>query len=816
MGLNYLRKSPGGYVLISLIIILFLVLSLPAVAEADSTLSMTAKAGFNGYVRTGEPVSFTVKIDNPGPEIRGDLQVSCNQFGSRVIYSRQVVLPQGACKSFNIYASDDQGQSFNLRLMAKDKELVSSRVKVTRLPPQEMMVGVLSDNLEALNHLGAVKLPGNAQRVTVINLKGEDIPSNPIMLESMDVLVLADFSSHNLRPKQLSSMQSWVEGGGLLVTCGGANWQKTLNSLPETLLPVQVSGSVQVSSLAELEKWTGQQLPAGKNIILSQGQTTRGTTLVANGQSPVLVASKIGHGNVYYLACDPGSSPFDNWSGNDSLWLNIFTHSDPHQVISAANARTMMMDQRRHEIGWALRSIPASDLPSRGLLAAVLLLYILILGPGAYLLLKKFDRRELGWIVIPLTAILLFSATYFVGFKGKGRDVFTRVISIVQIEPEFDYARVNSYIGAFAPTHREFSVKLTGNLLVDILPMDFYRDGPGIDNENLPVLATVKQGADTRVSFGDLSRWSTRSIATRSSIYQPGNIDAKLYTQGNKITGTVTNNTRQTLSDCIIFSRYGYQKLNKLEPGETTQVDFMLYLSMQNRPSYYRLFESYPINYPRGFNPFRAQDNSKMRIMEMYFNRGQGQDNEKLMFIGWSEEEIKGVLDSNGMGKVYPSTAWLSPLPVNILQGDKVSIPPGIINGRIIEVKANHCEQNLQGVQFGGGPVTFQLDLPYEPGSLQVERLNLLAPADNFQSARWIKMELYQWSTGSWKEVKYQLMGNSIEDWQKYLSEKGSLRVRISPSGADGWVHLQGVTLTMEANYQNRGQQPSLTTSEGR
>ncbi|MDD2372948.1 MAG: hypothetical protein PHF03_05150, partial [Syntrophomonadaceae bacterium] len=198
MSMDNLRKSPGGYVLISLIIILFLVLSLPTVAEADSTLSMTAKAGFNGYVRTGEPVSFAVKIDNSGPEIRGDLQVSSNQFGSRVIYSRQVVLPQGACKSFNIYASDDQGQSFNLRLMVGDKELASSRVKVNRLPPQEMIVGVLSSNLEALNHLGAMKLPGNAQRVTVINLKGEDIPSNPIMLESMDVLVLADFSSHNL------------------------------------------------------------------------------------------------------------------------------------------------------------------------------------------------------------------------------------------------------------------------------------------------------------------------------------------------------------------------------------------------------------------------------------------------------------------------------------------------------------------------------------------------------------------------------------------------------------------------------------------
>ena len=59
-------------------------------------------------------------------------------------------------------------------------------------------------------------------------------------------------------------------------------------------------------------------------------------------------------------------------------------------------------------------------------------------------------------------------------------------------------------------------------------------------------------------------------------------------------------------------------------------------------------------------------------------------------------------------------------------------------------------------------------------------------------------------------------MGNPIKDWQKYLSEKGSLRVRISPSATDGFVYLQGVTLTMEAKYQNRSQQPGLITGEGR
>lgn len=185
----------------------------------------------------------------------------------------------------------------------------------------------------------------------------------------------------------------------------------------------------------------------------------------------------------------------------------------------------------------------------------------------------------------------------------------------------------------------------------------------------------------------------------------------------------------------------------------------------------------------------------------MYLDGEQGQDNSKIMLMAWSEEEVPGVIDSNGGGRVYPSTAWLSLLPVNLIHDNKVSIPPGIINGRIIEVNANHCEQNLQGVQFGGGPVTFQLDLPLALKNLQITKLDLLAPTDNFLVARGINMELYNWSTGIWETIKYQMMGNPIADWENYISEQGSLRVRISPAAADGYISLQGVTLTMEAHY---------------
>jgi len=778
-----------------------LIIGKPAEAASADVPILKAKAGFNGYVRMGEPVFFSVEIENPGPELRGALKVHSNYNQAQVVFRREVVLPEGARKKVTLYAADNQGQSYNLILASGDKEIASTRVNVKRLPAQELMVGVLAANPSAFNHIGNLKLPGNAQRATVVHLNAENIPADAVMLESIDVLIISDFSSSSLSFEQLSCIKGWVESGGLLVECGGAAWKKTIMNLPEDLNPVNVSGSIQVNNLTELEQWTGQSLPGGTSIILSQVEEAAGITLIKHGELPILVESKLGHGHIYYLAFDPGAHPFTEWAGNESMWLNLITRSDPHQMISSANARIIKADMI-YNMNYLLRSIPASDLPSRGWLALVLIIYILILGPGLYFLLKKWDRRELGWIVIPITSVLLFAATYYIGFKGEGRDIFTRLISIVELEPGFNYARVNSYIGSFAPTYRDYSIDIPGNRLVNILSNDYYLDmASPLPNNNLPIMATVTQGQDTKVEFSDMTRWSTRSIHTKSSIYQPGQIEADLYTEGNRIVGTVTNHTKQTLSDCTLFSRYGYQKLNKLEPGESAAIDFGIYMTLQNRSLYNRLFDSYPIHYPSGYNPTSAMNEGKRRILEMYLVGEQGQDNNGVMLVGWSEEEVPGVMKPNGRGQVYPLTAWFSLLPVNFIHDNKVSIPPGIINGRVIEVNASHCEQNWQGVQFGGGAVTFQLDLPLALKNLQVTKLDLLAPTDNFQVARGINMELYNWSTGIWETISYQMMGNPINGWRNYVSESGSLRVRISPSAADGYISLQGVTLSLEADY---------------
>ena len=82
-------------------------------------------------------------------------------------------------------------------------------------------------------------------------------------------------------------------------------------------------------------------------------------------------------------------------------------------------------------------------------------------GAGSLSIIEETGPARVGWVVIPVLAIMFFVSIYFAGFKGKGRDVFTNVVSLVQLEPDSRYAQATSYWGVCS-TRSNYQVSLAG------------------------------------------------------------------------------------------------------------------------------------------------------------------------------------------------------------------------------------------------------------------------------------------------------------------------------------------------------------------
>ncbi|MDD3024201.1 MAG: hypothetical protein PHE26_09940, partial [Syntrophomonadaceae bacterium] len=482
---------------------------------------------------------------------------------------------------------------------------------------------------------------------------------------------------------------------------------------------------------------------------------------------------------------------------------------NPHHIISAGTVKAMNhRPYQAQEMSWVLRNIPAAGLPETATLALVLLVYLLLLGPGIYLLLKKYDRRDWGWLVIPLLAVLMFSFTYLGVFKAKGRDVFTNVISLLRLDQDSDYSRLTSYIGAFAPTKSNYTFSLQAGDLVNVLPgneeMMYKRMTVSMVNNpastQIPVLATVQQGDSPQVLYTDSSRWSMRCIVAEKSIFRNGEIVSDLHSNPGGISGTVKNNTGHTLSDCLVFNRYGYQRIARLGPGETTKIDISLRFSPSKGPAFNRIFERYPIQRPQNINNALNRDNQINRQLMEYLSYSSDLFDDPLIFLGNSADPIDAQALGQTRGEKYYNTIIVSNLKLNIDRQGQVDVPPGIINGRFAGSDGRNYYQDSWGFSVDSGSINFNLNLPFAVSELDTQELKIYIGSNDYRRAGIMKIKIYNNQLAQWEDFSYQSTGIPLPAAKQYISDESVIKVKIgAPEDKNqSNINVSNVTLSLK------------------
>jgi hypothetical protein len=89
---------------------------------------------------------------------------------------------------------------------------------------------------------------------------------------------------------------------------------------------------------------------------------------------------------VYIIVFDKTTSPFDAWEGTTSFWGILLAPeaSYPDYLPPDMSPRQVKANQ----MSYALNNLPALDLPSMRGLGILLVIYIILVGPVNYLLLR--------------------------------------------------------------------------------------------------------------------------------------------------------------------------------------------------------------------------------------------------------------------------------------------------------------------------------------------------------------------------------------------------------------------------------------------
>ena len=270
----------------------------------------------------------------------------------------------------------------------------------------------------------------------------------------------------------------------------------------------------------------------------------------------MLVRRAYGSGTVDLLAVDPQTEPLRSWTESDRLW---------YMLMSTTGQRPSWLDRDR---SWSMAreatlTTASTALPSFTQLCGFLLLYIVLIGPANYFVLKRLNRREWAWVTTPLLIAVFSGLAYTVGFSLRGSLPTLNRLGAMFLWPSSDEAHIEH---GRVQSPRRATYNLTGgeDVTLRVLP----NLGTGL---SVPV--TITQGQRYMAEGVPVDAGMVASFAASGTAPAP-RLEANATWQlsradSPRLMGSVTNTLDVPLEDAVVLYKGGGHYLGTLEPGDT-------------------------------------------------------------------------------------------------------------------------------------------------------------------------------------------------------------------------------------------------------
>ncbi|NTZ20165.1 hypothetical protein EXW96_22240 [Paenibacillus sp. JMULE4] len=686
-------------------------------APAASGVELQIQTGIDGKMKEGRwfPVKFT--LTSPHEDISGDLvvQVASQTGGKDITYVKHVELPRQSTKTVWMALP---GMTLNSRNNVV--KLYQGPVEGGTLVPiskgsnyietvsvRSTQVGVLARDPDTLNFLSLLNTQG--YDVSVSRLNVADFPAETMMLDGLDAIAINDIATDQLSPEQVQAINGWVARGGSLILAGGAGYAKTAKAF-ESLSPVTYQGTISLSKLGSLENLAAKELTLTEPFTVSSAAVKSGNVLAQEGQVPLLVSKEVEKGRVWYAGYDLSLQPLASWTGNPKLWEQVL---QPHLVTSAAkNGFQTNIMNRYWDLQYILDFFPSMRMPSFFLLLTLFLVYVLIAAPLLYLLLKRLDKREWAWVIIPVLSIISSIGIFSVGASDKS-SVMTHTLNTLELSGNGQGTR-SAATAVFVPSGGTYELQLPKSAKVVS-----FSENRGSMNQNGELAGATDQylymePEAARLVWTDVPYWSVRKALVEHAESEPlGQFDVAASIDQNGIKGEVTNQTKSDLTNVSLIYNRQLFAVGDLKAGEKKTIGGSINTIPQGYIDFGQLM--FPYNHTGGPDVFNRERQMVNAYMNRLWNTGAGGET---MIIGWSKDN-ESLYQVNGRkAQSDQLNMWVQEVKLQVVQGDKISIPYGYLSPSIVQNNLQQMHREPDGNMFvGSGDFTFEYNLPVIPGA---------------------------------------------------------------------------------------------------
>lgn len=521
--------------------------------DFDTNISISENEDTNCY-------DIDIEVYNDGKNFTGRMELQIgNSFGNgSFTYAAAVSLPEKSTKQvhFSVPRTITSDYNFNVNIAIKDGKGKTVHSNVFNSPLKSanayFNVGILSNNPDALSYLD---LSGQQVWITTGDfsirhtvLKASSLADD---IFSQKVVIIDGFDTSTLTKDEIDVIMKYVREGGVLFLGTGNNvdslkgfdlsFTDVNGTNGTTVLPLSNSGNNSLDVTAQ-------------NLAINYN----GYTLYNNfGQ--VGYTFNYGDGAVislYFSFADK------NLQALDKPDLSDFVSSLYDAGFSNTN---FLMDKGELLFqGGYYGYTEYMDKPITGnvsFVVPIILIYIFLVGPGLYMILKKIDKREKCWIVIPGLALLFTIIIFLFSLSVAVTNMNMKTISIRKAGS----SNVVSYVTGYSPKTDRWEIGFDEKYYTaDNGGGYYYGDGKTIVSNS---------ASGVTISYEPSGAFDDTAFCVFGKDDKVGDFEIQnIGTNTIAVTGNLTNNTGMDLDYVMVLYDGCYTIVKDVKNGEGVDI----------------------------------------------------------------------------------------------------------------------------------------------------------------------------------------------------------------------------------------------------
>lgn len=437
------------------------------------------------------------------------------------------------------------------------------------------------------------------------------LPESWVGYESIDFLVLGTSQPEHLallQPGTVKALDQWIRMGGRLLWSVGRNAVELAgpNSRFAGWSAGVVAETIPLRRVAGIENFAGgsDRLELGTVEAtmprLAVMQSPKGMPLLYEGsgnpgERPLALRYPHGLGQITFVAFDLDDGALTRWRGRGRLMARLLRPTNERKADAAGWQKPIGYTDMAGQLRMALDQYRGVTLIAFSWISAIIVAYLLLIGPADFFLLRRIHRPHWTWATLAVVAAGTITLAVEINRRARPRQIRLNQVDLVDFDAASGSLRGTTWVHLFSPSSAGYDLQLVcdlpfagqspdrnRNMLLSWqgLPGDALR---GLDSQSQATIFT--DAYDLRVHLdNEASQMGGMPVPVASSAgllarwWQ--NVDyeheVQLVSDANweRVTGVVRNPFSATLIDPVLYFAGNVYSIDRnLGPGESARIE---------------------------------------------------------------------------------------------------------------------------------------------------------------------------------------------------------------------------------------------------